>query len=260
VTSASRYACGTDIHAAKVPYTSQRIILSTTPLSIPNIFLIRQVRFTFPGTLTAVIASNITDRILLRTGAKFARQIAQTQPLAGALVTELFPGTDVNTDDAWDNYVAQTAGTEFHPSSTCAMLPLSQGGVVDTNLRVYGLTNVRVADSSVFPIQFAAHVRPFYFPSSQAFNHSDSSWLRHMVSRSRLPILYAVNTTTQSRRATQTLLQLGSRNRRARLRLRNLALRASIYLLSPLLRSSLDLFCLRYCRTDYYGTCNMHII
>ena len=41
------------------------------------------------------------------------------------------------------------------------MLPLSQGGVVDTDLRVYGLTNVRVADSSVFPIQFAAHVRPF---------------------------------------------------------------------------------------------------
>jgi hypothetical protein len=41
------------------------------------------------------------------------------------------------------------------------MLPLSQGGVVDTNLRVYGLTNVRVADSSVFPMQFAAHVRPF---------------------------------------------------------------------------------------------------
>ena len=42
------------------------------------------------------------------------------------------------------------------------MLPISQGGVVDTDLRVYGLTNVRVADSSVFPMQFAAHVRPFF--------------------------------------------------------------------------------------------------
>jgi len=38
------------------------------------------------------------------------------------------------------------------------MLPLEQGGVVDTDLRVYGLTNVRVADSSVFPMQFAAHL------------------------------------------------------------------------------------------------------
>lgn len=38
------------------------------------------------------------------------------------------------------------------------MLPLEQGGVVDTNLRVYGLANVRVADSSVYPMQFASHV------------------------------------------------------------------------------------------------------
>ena len=52
------------------------------------------------------------------------------------------------------------------------MLPLSQGGVVDTDLRVYGLTNVRVADSSVFPMQFAAHVRalfPFVFQTQLAF-------------------------------------------------------------------------------------------
>ena len=27
----------------------------------------------------------------------------------------------------------------FHPSCTCAMLPQSQGGVVDANLKVYGL-------------------------------------------------------------------------------------------------------------------------
>lgn len=40
------------------------------------------------------------------------------------------------------------------------MLPKELGGVVDANLKVYGLANVRVADSSVFPIQFAAHVRP----------------------------------------------------------------------------------------------------
>ncbi|KAH8986115.1 GMC oxidoreductase [Lactarius akahatsu] len=110
------------------------------------------------GTLTTVIASgNITDRILLRAGAKFARRIAQAQPLAGALITELSPGTDVNTDDTWDNWVAQSVGTEFHPSSTCAMLPLAQGGVVDSDLHVYGLANVRVVDSSVFPMQFAAH-------------------------------------------------------------------------------------------------------
>jgi hypothetical protein len=56
------------------------------------------------------------------------------------------------------------------------MLPQSQGGVVDANLKVYGLgrspshcpnpdtqifaliANVRVIDASVYPLQFAAHV------------------------------------------------------------------------------------------------------
>ena len=99
------------------------------------------------------------DRVLLRAGCKLIRQISQTEPLARVLYAEAVPGTNVSTDDEWDNFITGTVGTQFHPSSTCAMLPLEQGGVVDTDLRVYGLTNVRVADSSVFPMQFAAHVR-----------------------------------------------------------------------------------------------------
>lgn len=38
------------------------------------------------------------------------------------------------------------------------MLPQDQGGVVDANLRVYGLANVRVADASVAPIALSTHL------------------------------------------------------------------------------------------------------
>lgn len=38
------------------------------------------------------------------------------------------------------------------------MLPREQGGVVDANLRVYGLANVRVADASVPPIALSTHL------------------------------------------------------------------------------------------------------
>lgn len=38
------------------------------------------------------------------------------------------------------------------------MLPRNQGGVVDANLRVYGLANVRVADASVPPIALSTHL------------------------------------------------------------------------------------------------------
>ncbi|KAH9059070.1 GMC oxidoreductase [Lactarius vividus] len=140
------------------------------PFSQGSLYITTNNPFDYP-TIDPKYLSHTADRVLLRAGAKFARQIAQTQPLASALITELFPGTDVNTDDAWDNWVAQSVGTEFHPSSTCAMLPLTQGGVVDTNLRVYGLANVRVADSSVFPMQFAAHLMaPTYGLAEQAAN------------------------------------------------------------------------------------------
>jgi hypothetical protein len=37
------------------------------------------------------------------------------------------------------------------------MLPLDMGGVVDTTLRVYGTSNVRVIDASVMPIHVTAH-------------------------------------------------------------------------------------------------------
>ena len=41
--------------------------------------------------------------------------------------------------------------TEYHPIGTCSMLPQEKGGVVGTDLKVYGVGNLRVCDASVFP-------------------------------------------------------------------------------------------------------------
>ena len=95
---------------------------------------------------------------MLREGLKLARKLGGTAPLSSAIVSEISPGSSVQSDDDWDAWAAKNFGTEFHPSCSCAMLPQSQGGVVDADLKVYGLANVRVADASVYPIQFAAHV------------------------------------------------------------------------------------------------------
>jgi choline dehydrogenase len=43
------------------------------------------------------------------------------------------------------------SGTVYHPCGTCAMRPLAAGGVVDSELRVYGVEGLRVADASIFP-------------------------------------------------------------------------------------------------------------
>ena len=102
-----------------------------------------------------------TDTKILRDGSKLVRAIGKTGPLKDVLTKETSPGSEVqsdNDDDAWDEWLRNTVSTEFHPSSTCAMLPRELGGVVDANLRVYGLSNVRVADASVPPIALSTHL------------------------------------------------------------------------------------------------------
>lgn len=75
---------------------------------------------------------------MLREGLKLARKLGGTAPLSSAVINEISPGSAVQSDDDWDTWAAQNFGTEFHPSCSCAMLPQSQGGVVDSNLKVYG--------------------------------------------------------------------------------------------------------------------------
>jgi choline dehydrogenase-like flavoprotein len=53
--------------------------------------------------------------------------------------------------------------TEFHGTGTTSMLPLNLGGVVDTHLRVYGTSNLRVMDAGIIPLVPAAHLQaPIY--------------------------------------------------------------------------------------------------
>lgn len=54
--------------------------------------------------------------------------------------------------------VAANTVTEYHPIGTCAMLPKEKGGVIDSNLKVYGTSNVRVVDASIFPTHVQGNI------------------------------------------------------------------------------------------------------
>lgn len=101
--------------------------------------------------------SHPADIQILREGLKLARRIGEAEPF-NSVMQETWPGSDVQSDEEWEEWLRGNVFTEFHPCSTCAMLPREQGGVVDAKLRVYGLANVRVADASVPPIEFSAHL------------------------------------------------------------------------------------------------------
>ncbi|KAF8521572.1 alcohol oxidase [Hysterangium stoloniferum] len=128
------------------------------PFSHGRIYINTSDPFDYP-VIDPQYFSHPADALTLREGLKLARKLGQTQPLNASILSEVSPGASVVSDADWDAWIPGTVGTEFHPSCTCAMLPLSQGGVVDPNLKVYGTANVRVVDASVYPIQFAAHLQ-----------------------------------------------------------------------------------------------------
>lgn len=51
----------------------------------------------------------------------------------------------------------------YHVSGSCAMLPRQDGGVLDTKLRVYGTSNVRVVDASIFPLEPRGNIQATVF-------------------------------------------------------------------------------------------------
>ncbi|KAJ8516435.1 hypothetical protein ONZ45_g6250 [Pleurotus djamor] len=99
------------------------------------------------------------DSRVLEEATKAARRLAQTSPLAELIEGPSTPSSKVQSAADFKTFVSQTATTSFHGIGTAAMAPLECGGVVDANLRVYGTSNLRIVDASVFPMLFAAHTQ-----------------------------------------------------------------------------------------------------
>jgi choline dehydrogenase-like flavoprotein len=97
--------------------------------------------------------ANPLDAAVMADMLRFTRAYHLANPRTAAWnATELAPGNATETDEQFVEYLAEALSpSEFHPSGTCAMLPRELGGVVDEELRVYGVTGLRVVDASVFP-------------------------------------------------------------------------------------------------------------
>jgi choline dehydrogenase len=83
-------------------------------------------------------------------GLTVAREIAATQAFAPWRGREVLPGPDTTDEPAMRAFIARATSTYYHPVGSAAM-GTGPGAVVDPELRVHGLTGVRVADASVMP-------------------------------------------------------------------------------------------------------------
>ncbi len=96
------------------------------------------------------------DLRTLRAGVKAAREVYATAPLKDMIGDEMFPGTGVKTDAEIDAYIRSTAITMYHPTSTCRM-GIDTEAVVDGELKVNGVSGLRVVDASVMPFVPGGH-------------------------------------------------------------------------------------------------------
>ncbi|KIY52405.1 alcohol oxidase [Fistulina hepatica ATCC 64428] len=71
------------------------------------------------------------------------------------------------TDETWIAYIKRTSYGASHWIGSSAMLPRELGGVVDSDLQVYGANNLRVIDVSVFPMPMSAHSMPASYALAQ---------------------------------------------------------------------------------------------
>jgi choline dehydrogenase len=90
------------------------------------------------------------DRRAVVGGMRLVRRWFQAPALARYLVAETLPGPDVQSDEELVAYARQTGTTVFHATCSCRMGP-DRMSVVDDQLRVHGLTGLRVIDASVMP-------------------------------------------------------------------------------------------------------------
>ncbi|CAO1619601.1 unnamed protein product [Parajaminaea phylloscopi] len=72
------------------------------------------------------------------------------QPVLADTV-EYYPGPQVSTDAQILQHVKENTMTVWHASATCKMAKKENGGVLDSQLRVYGVDSLRVVDASSFP-------------------------------------------------------------------------------------------------------------
>ena len=63
---------------------------------------------------------------------------------------EIGPGAHKQNDEQLNEYIKSNAETAYHPCGTLKM-GVDKMSVVDENLKIYGLENIRVVDASVMP-------------------------------------------------------------------------------------------------------------
>jgi choline dehydrogenase-like flavoprotein len=135
---------GEDGRAPMVDDGFTTIVEVTRPTSVGTVRLRSAVPSSKPRVLHNQLATP-EDRATLERGVLISMEIMRRSPIADlAIAPIVWPEADDH--DSLQRFIRTHALGLFHPSSSCAI-----GAVVDSELAVYGIDGLRIADASVLP-------------------------------------------------------------------------------------------------------------
>ncbi|KAF2165162.1 GMC oxidoreductase [Zasmidium cellare ATCC 36951] len=147
----------TAVHESTFNGSPLMIIVALKPLSRGSILINSTDPKTDPqvdfGTFT-----HPTDVDVLVASLKKIRELLNSPAMQELGAIELSPGHSVQSDaEIAAALINSTLSSWQHPVGTLAMMPEDLGGVLDPELRVYGIEGLRVVDASMMPIIPASH-------------------------------------------------------------------------------------------------------
>ena len=86
----------------------------------------------------------------MRDGIKIAREIFHQKAFDKYRGKEINPGINSSSEGDLNEFIKNKGDTAYHPSCTCKM-GKDELSVVDEELKVYGIENLRVVDASIMP-------------------------------------------------------------------------------------------------------------
>ncbi|KUL89615.1 hypothetical protein ZTR_00423 [Talaromyces verruculosus] len=96
--------------------------------------------------------STEADKAAIIAGYKLLMNITQHEEIKAVTVSQVFPTTELTTDDEIWAAIQSQSYSFHHPMGTVAI-----GKALDSNWRLNGLSGIRVVDSSTFPLPVTCH-------------------------------------------------------------------------------------------------------
>ena len=99
------------------------------------------------------------DKRVVVAGLKLSRRLMHSNALSKFFDYEVYPGLEHQSDDELLQIARERGTTTYHQMGSCRMGPKSDPtAVVDNNLKVYGIQNLRVIDASIMPTMLSANL------------------------------------------------------------------------------------------------------